>query len=338
MATNIFLGYPPPYIEQWYKNPHPEPVLTGATWFDYADGTSQSALVTTLGDIPEPRNQLTSISFGAACEGVSPYAFEGCTALTALYVPYYGITCVNIYEHALERSNIHSLSIGGSGQYISDGAMKCDTLEDLYALELTMADVSARVDGWKVGVDEQDGYYHVVVHCSDGTFDVNGEGSSSGSEEPIPDESSSGSGVNIDSRHTYIKFYDSSTYAGAYGHGWIDLGDCADMSAVAAAIDSLTGNQSSMSKQRVEKMIIGTTEHNLDFQWTGSDLVTYGFTGVRMMMIQGRSLWNVSTLSTFWIFDVTGLTELYFPSMATGELQMVHADLGIGRDGSGNSQ
>ena len=46
MATSIFLGYPPPYIEQWYKNPHPAPVLTGATWFDYYDGTSQSAYIT----------------------------------------------------------------------------------------------------------------------------------------------------------------------------------------------------------------------------------------------------------------------------------------------------
>ena len=248
-----------------------------------------------------------------------------------MYVPYYGITCVSMYEHALEGSNIHSLSIGGPGQYISDGAMKCNTLEDLYALEWTMAEASARVDGWKVGVDEQDGYYHVAVHCSDGTFDVNGE--SSGSE--IPDESSSSSGVNIDSRHTYIKFYDNSTYADNYGHGWIDLGDCTDMSAVAAAIDYLTEDQSSMSKQQVEKMIVGTTEHNSDFYWAGSDLVTYGFTGVRMMMIQGRSLWNVSTSM---IFDVTGLTELYFPSMTTGELQMVHVGLGIGRDGSGNSQ
>lgn len=78
------------------------------------------------------------------------------------------------------------------------------------------------------------------MHCSDGTFDVNGEGSSSGSEEPIPDESSSSSGVNIDSRHTYIKFYDNSTYADAYGHGWIDLGSCNDMSAVASKVGYLT--------------------------------------------------------------------------------------------------
>lgn len=173
------------------------------------------------------------------------------------------------------------------------------------------------------------------MHCSDGTFDVNGEGSSSGSEEPIPDESSSSSGVNIDSRHTYIKFRDGSTYANNYGHGWIDLGDCIDMSAVAAAIDYLTEDQSSMSKQQVEKMIIGTTESNSDFRWTGSDLVTYGFTGVKMMMIQGHGLYVTRPMSM--IFNLTGLTKMYFPSMSTGELTMIHAELGIGRDGSGNA-
>ncbi len=82
-------------------------------------------------------------------------------------------------------------------------------------------------------------------------------------------------------------------------------------------------------------MIVGTTENSSDFYWEGSDLVTYGFTGVKMMMIQGHSLWNVSTSK---IFDVTGLTEMYFPGMNTGELTMIHFALGIGQDGYGNAQ
>ena len=243
MATNIFLGYPPPYIEQWYRNPHPEPALTGVTWFDYANGTSQSVLITTQlnsSNIPEPKSQLTSITFGSACEGVGSYAFENCPVLTALNVPYNSTTCVNMYEHALENSNIRSLSIGEIGQYISDGAMKCGTLETLYALEWMTADALTRVDGWQVGVDEQGGEHHVVVHCADGIFDVHEEGS--GSETPIPDESSSSSGSDIDSRHTYIKFYNDSEYAAEYGNGWIDLGDCNDMSAVASVMNELIGN------------------------------------------------------------------------------------------------
>lgn len=82
-------------------------------------------------------------------------------------------------------------------------------------------------------------------------------------------------------------------------------------------------------------MIVGTTKNNPDFSWEGYDLSNYGFTNVKMMMIQGRSL---LTATPGRIFNLLGLTEMYFPSMNTDELKTIHADLGIGRDGIGNSQ